>query len=46
LLIAKSVVDDPALQWPKRFLGQEKVDSFSSSGDVLTAIGAKIEECH
>jgi DNA processing protein len=41
LFIAKSVVEDPSLQWPKRFLGQPKVDSFSSTGDILKAVGAK-----
>lgn len=46
LFIAKSVVDDPSLQWPKRFLGQPKVDAFSSTQDILKAIGAKIEEWH
>ena len=39
LFIAKSVVDDVSLQWPTRFLGQPKVSSFSSTGDILTAIG-------
>ena len=42
LFIAKSVVDDPSLQWPKRFMGQPKVDSFSSTDDILKAIGAMI----
>jgi DNA processing protein len=46
LFIAKSVVDDPLLQWPKRFLGQPKVDSFTSTEDILKAIGAKTEEWH
>ncbi|MGO9083843.1 MAG: DNA-processing protein DprA [Candidatus Sulfotelmatobacter sp.] len=46
LFIAKSVVDNPSLQWPKRFLGQSKVDSFSSTEDILKAIGAKTEEWH
>jgi DNA processing protein len=46
LFIAKSVVDDPLLQWPKKFLGQPKVDSFSSTEDILKAIGAKTEEWH
>jgi DNA processing protein len=46
LFIAKNVVDDPRLQWPKRFLGQPKVDSFSSTEDILKAIGAKTEEWH
>jgi len=46
LFIAQSVVDDPLLQWPKRFLGQPKVDSFSATEDILKAIGAKTEEWH
>lgn len=46
LFIAKSVMDDPLLQWPKRFLGQPQVDSFSSTEDILKAIGAKTEEWH
>ena len=46
LFIAKSVVDNPLLQWPKRFLGQPKVASFTATEDILKAIGAKIEEWH
>jgi DNA processing protein len=46
LFIAKSVVDDPSLQWPKRFLGQPRVEAFSSTEDILRAIGAKTEEWH
>ncbi len=46
LFIAKSVVDNPMLQWPKRFLGQPKVASFGTTGDILKAIGAKPEEWH
>jgi DNA processing protein len=38
LFIAKSVVDDASLQWPKRFLGQPRVASFSSTEDILKAI--------
>jgi DNA processing protein len=38
LLIAKSVADDPSLQWPKRFLGKPKVETLSSTEDVLRAI--------
>lgn len=40
LFIAKNVVDDPSLQWPKRFLGQPRVQSFGSTGDILRAIEA------
>jgi DNA processing protein len=46
LFIAKSVVDDPLLQWPKRFLGQPKVVSFGSTEDILKAIGPNTEEWH
>jgi DNA processing protein len=46
LFIAKSVVDDPLLQWPKRFLGQPNIERFSSTEDILKAIGAKTEEWH
>jgi len=46
LFIAKSVVDNPLLQWPKRFVGQPKVASLSSTEDILKAIGAKPEEWH
>jgi len=46
LFIAKSVVDNPVLQWPKRFLGQPKVASFTATEDILKAIGAKTEEWH
>jgi DNA processing protein len=46
LFIAKSVVDDPLLQWPKRFLGQPNIESFSSTEDILKAIGAKTEAWH
>jgi DNA processing protein len=40
LFIAKSVVADPSLQWPKRFLGQPRVQSFSSTEEILRAIEA------
>jgi DNA processing protein len=40
LFIAKSVVDDSSLQWPKRFLGQPRVASFSSTEEIVDAIGA------
>lgn len=46
LFIAKNVVDDLSLQWPKRFLGQAKVVTFASTEDILKAIGATFEECH
>lgn len=40
LFIASSVVSDPSLQWPKRFVGQATVKVLNSSEDVLQAIGA------
>jgi DNA processing protein len=46
LFIAKNVVSDLSLQWPSRFLGQPKVESFSSTKDILVAIGANSDECH
>lgn len=39
LFIAKSVVEDPLLKWPKNFLGQPKVGVLSSASDVVAAIG-------
>lgn len=39
LFIAKSVVEDPLLTWPKKFLGQPKVNVLSSSADLIDAIG-------
>jgi DNA processing protein len=39
LFIAKSVVDDPQLTWPARFLGQPKVRVLVSTSDILDAIG-------
>lgn len=39
LFIAKSVVDDPTLTWPKNFLGQPKVGVLTSASDVMNAIG-------
>src|SRR5690349_4819220 len=44
LFIANSVVTDPALQWPKRFMGQPNVRAFSSTDDILKAIGVNTEE--
>ncbi|MGY3103431.1 DNA protecting protein DprA [Bradyrhizobium sp. LM6.11] len=38
LFIAKSVVDDPVLSWPKNFIGKPKVGVLSSIDDVLHAI--------
>jgi DNA protecting protein DprA len=38
LFIAKSVVDDDSLTWPKRFLGGDKVAILANTGDLLNAI--------
>lgn len=38
LFIAKSVVDDPSLSWPARFLGQPKVSVLASTSDIVDAI--------
>ena len=38
LFIAKSVVDDPKLTWPKRFLGQPNVAVLKSTADILARI--------
>lgn len=40
LFIAKNVVDDPSLKWPRRFLGNPTVRVLTSSADVLGAIKA------
>jgi DNA processing protein len=39
LFIMRSVLDNPALTWPKGFLGKPKVMVLSSTRDVLDAIG-------
>ena len=41
LFIAKNVVDDPSLQWPKRFRGKPRVETLSSTQDVLRRIHAE-----
>ncbi len=38
LFIARSVADDPNLQWPKSFLGQPKTAVLESIADVMKAI--------
>jgi DNA processing protein len=38
LFIAKSVVDDPNLSWPKKFLGKPKTEILSSTEQVVRAI--------
>lgn len=38
LFIAKSVVEDPNLTWPEKFLGQPKVRVLESTGDLIDAI--------
>jgi len=44
LFIAKNVVDDPTLQWPKRFLPEPTVKTLVATEDVLRAIGAASPE--
>lgn len=39
LFILKSVYDNPALEWPKRYARYEKVRVVSSADDVLDALG-------
>jgi DNA protecting protein DprA len=39
LFIAKSVVADTSLKWPKKFLGQPKVGVLSSPDEIVSAIG-------
>jgi DNA protecting protein DprA len=39
LFISKSVVEDPTLTWPQKFLGQPKVRVLASAIDVIDAIG-------
>jgi DNA processing protein len=38
LFIAKSVVNDPSLTWPSRFLGKTKVAVLSSTNEILDAL--------
>jgi DNA processing protein len=38
LFIARSVVDDPRLTWPKKFLGAPNVRVLDSTADILSAI--------
>jgi DNA protecting protein DprA len=38
LFIARSVVEDASLKWPRDFLGQPKVGVLSTAADVTTAI--------
>jgi DNA processing protein len=40
LFIAKNVVVDSSLQWPKRFLGEPRVETLTSTEDVLRALRA------
>ena len=39
LFIAKTVADDPSLQWPKRFKEEPTVRTLTVTQDVLSAIG-------
>ena len=38
LFIMQSVLQNPTLTWPERFLGQPKVRLFSSTQEILDAI--------
>jgi DNA processing protein len=38
LFIAKSVVDDPSLAWPERFIGQKNVAVLESTSDVTERV--------
>jgi DNA processing protein len=40
LFIMKSVLDNPSLTWPKKFMGKNKVMVFSSTDEIIAAIGA------
>jgi DNA processing protein len=39
LFIAKSIIDNPSLQWPKRFLNEPVCKPLTSTADVLHALG-------
>ena len=39
LFVMKSVAEDPALEWPKSFLGKEKVAVLTSTLDIVNVIG-------
>jgi DNA processing protein len=41
LFIMKSVIDDPYLTWPKKFLGKNNVAVLSSTDEIVNAIGIK-----
>jgi DNA processing protein len=38
LFIARSVVQDPTITWPKRFIGHERVLVLTATNDVLTRV--------
>jgi DNA protecting protein DprA len=40
LFIMKSVVDDPRLTWPKKFIGKPKVAVLSATSEIADAIGS------
>jgi DNA processing protein len=46
LFIARSVVDNPSLQSPRRFLGQLTVRIMNRTEDVLMAVGVNNAEWH
>lgn len=41
LFIARSIIDNPSLQWPKRFLHEPVCKPLTSTSDVIRAIGAQ-----
>lgn len=41
LFIAKSVVDNPSLTWPEKFLKQPKARVLTQTADILEAIGVR-----
>jgi len=38
LFIARSLVDDPALTWPKSFMGKPRTGVLTEVGDVLAVL--------
>jgi DNA protecting protein DprA len=40
LFILKSVVDNPNLAWPNKFLGKDKVRTLEHTSDIVSVIGA------
>jgi DNA processing protein len=46
LFIAKSVVDDASLSWPRRFVGKPKVAVLQSTSDIMSSISGRIRSPH